>query len=48
MDFGQNWNIVLFGDKKKNNLDVSDGLQYYWHDLVTEKEIILSRNFGGS
>lgn len=33
--------------KKKINLDGPDGLQYYWHDLRSEKETCLSRNFGG-
>lgn len=46
-EFGGTWNKVLFSDKKKFNLDGPDGVQYYWHDLRKEKEIQMSRNFGG-
>lgn len=46
-EFGGTWNKVLFSDEKKFNLDGPDGVQYYWHDLRKEKEIQMSRNFGG-
>lgn len=41
------WRQVIFSDERKFNLDGPDGCQYYWHDLRTEKEIRMSRNFGG-
>ncbi|KAJ4447380.1 hypothetical protein ANN_09386, partial [Periplaneta americana] len=43
------WDKVIFSDEKKFNLDGLDGFQYYWHDLRTEQQVRISRNFcGGS
>lgn len=47
MDYGEKWKNVIFSDEKKFNLDGPDGFQYYWRDLRKEKEVRMSRNFGG-
>lgn len=47
MAWADQWKRVIFSDEKKVNLDGPDGLNYYWHDLRNEKEIKMSRNFGG-
>lgn len=47
VDFGQSWSKVIFSDEKKFNLDGPDCVQFYWHDLRKEKEVRMSRNFGG-
>lgn len=47
IEFGDKWKKVIFSDEKKWNLDGPDCVQYYWHDLRKEKEIKMSRNFGG-
>lgn len=41
------WSKVIFSDETKFNLDGPDGCQYYWHDIRSEKEVCMSRNFGG-
>ncbi|KAJ4444043.1 hypothetical protein ANN_05832 [Periplaneta americana] len=41
------WGQVIFSDEKKFNLDGPDGFLYYWHDLRTEDQVRMSRNFGG-
>ena len=33
--------------KTKLNLDGSDGIKYYWHDLKKQLKSLFSRNFGG-
>lgn len=47
MNWTEQWRQVIFSDEKKFNLDGPDGCQYYWHDLRKEKEVRMSRNFGG-
>lgn len=47
MPWSEEWKNVIFSDEKKFNLDGPDGFQYYWHDLQAEKQISMSRNFGG-
>jgi len=47
VSYGDKWDKVVFSDEKKFNLDGSDGLQYYWHDLRKEKETYFSRQSGG-
>lgn len=34
------WNHVIFSDEKKFNLDGTDGLNYYWHDLRMESKLL--------
>lgn len=41
------WDMVIFSDEKKFNLDGPDGCQFYWHDIRTEKQMFSKRNFGG-
>lgn len=38
---------MIFSDEKKINLDVPDGIQYYWRDLRKEPLYFSKRNFGG-
>ncbi|OQS53850.1 tc3a [Ecytonucleospora hepatopenaei] len=45
--FHEKWNNVIFSDEKKFNLDGPDGMQYYWHDLDSEKEWYNSRQCRG-
>lgn len=45
MSWTDAWRQVIFSDERKFNLDGPDGCQYYWHDLRTEKQIRMSRNF---
>jgi len=47
VDFGDNWDNVIFSDEKKFNLDGPDGMQYYWHDIRKENETCFSRQQGG-
>ena len=41
------WQKVIFSEEKKFNLDGPDGFQYYWQDLAKDKQVRMSRNFGG-
>jgi transposase len=41
------WNLCVFSDEKKFNLDGPDGFQFYWHDLRFEKELFSKRQSGG-
>lgn len=45
--FGDQWKNVIFSDEKKFNLDGPDGFKFYWHDLRKQKDVSMSRNFGG-
>ena len=38
---------MVFSDKKKSNLDGSDGSQCYWHDLRNEKQLFSKIPFEG-
>lgn len=47
MSWTSEWQKVVFSDEKKFNLDGPDGCQYYWHDLRKNRDVRMSRNFGG-
>ena len=47
MSWTDNWNNIIFSDEKKINLDLPDGLTFYWHDLRKKPDVRMSRNFGG-
>ncbi|CAK9833057.1 Transposable element Tc3 transposase [Anthophora retusa] len=41
------WRRVIFTDEKRFNLDGPDGLNYYYHDLRKEQQILSRRQMGG-
>lgn len=46
---GQNvWGSVFFADEKRFNCEGSDGLQYYWHDLIKEEQVLSKPQHGGN
>ena len=47
MSWTSEWCQMILSDKKKFNMDGPDGFQYYWHDLHTDEQVRISRNFGG-
>ncbi|CAJ0569513.1 unnamed protein product, partial [Mesorhabditis spiculigera] len=52
LDFAQrhlttDWQLIIWSDEKKWNLDGPDGYTGYWHDLRTDPLLFSKRNFGG-
>jgi len=47
MSWTHEWNVILFSDEKKFNLDGPDGSQFYWHDLRKDPEYFSKRQMGG-
>lgn len=41
------WDLVVFSDEKKFNLDGPDGFKYYWHDLRNDPKVMSKRQSGG-
>lgn len=41
------WKRMEFSDEKKFNVDLSDGLAHYWHDLQKHERIFSNRQQGG-
>ncbi|GBM53838.1 hypothetical protein AVEN_261226-1 [Araneus ventricosus] len=48
MSYGPKWQLVIFSDEKKWNLDGPDDSASYWHNLSKEPRFFSYKQGGGS